>query len=117
MQRWKNSLFNITIALNCLLVFLLLFQSRLAIPAWLQVAGRMHPLLLHFPIVLLVIYAIAVIVLPRQINSNEAYKNITGLLLLLTAFTAAATAVMGLFLSKEPGYDAEALLWHKWAGV
>jgi uncharacterized membrane protein len=117
MQRWKNSLFNITIALNCLLVFLLLFQDRLAVPAWLQVAGRMHPLVLHFPIVLLVIYAITVIVLPRQINSNEAYKNITGLLLLLTAFTAAATAVMGLFLSKEPGYDAEALQWHKWAGV
>ena len=60
MQRWKNSLFNITIALNCLLVFLLLFQDRLAVPAWLQVAGRMHPLVLHFPIVLLVLYAITV---------------------------------------------------------
>ena len=117
MQRWKNSLFNIAIALNCLLVFLLLFESRLSVPPWLQVAGRMHPLILHFPIVLLVLYAITVIVLPRQINNNEGYKNIADLLLVLTAFTCAVTAVMGLFLSKEPGYDAEALQWHKWGGV
>ena len=117
MQRWKNIFFNIAIALNCLLVFLLLFESRLSVPPWLQVAGRMHPLILHFPIVLLVLYAITVIVLPRQINNNEGYKNIADLLLVLTAFTSAVTAVMGLFLSKEPGYDAEALQWHKWGGV
>lgn len=117
MQRWKNILFNTAIAANCLLIFLLLFESRLAVPVWLQVAGRMHPLLLHFPIVLLVLYAITVIVLPRQVNDNAVYKNIASLLLLLAAFTSALTAVMGLFLSKEPGYDAEALQWHKWGGV
>ena len=38
-------------------------------------------------------------------------------LLLLAAFTSAITALMGLFLSKEEGYDAEALKWHKWGGV
>src|SRR5678815_4157220 len=38
-------------------------------------------------------------------------------LLLLSAFTAAVTAIMGLFLSREEGYDAEALMWHKWGGV
>ena len=38
-------------------------------------------------------------------------------LLLLSAFTSAITALMGLFLSREEGYDAEALQWHKWGGV
>jgi cytochrome b561 len=38
-------------------------------------------------------------------------------LLLLSAFTAATTAILGLFLSREEGYDAEALMWHKWGGV
>jgi hypothetical protein len=37
-MRWKNLLFNITLAINCLLCFLLLFESRLVVPSWLQVA-------------------------------------------------------------------------------
>jgi hypothetical protein len=38
-------------------------------------------------------------------------------LLLLSAFTSAITAILGLFLSREQGYDAETLMWHKWGGV
>lgn len=118
MQRWKNYLFNASLALNCLLVFLLFFESKLSVPAWLQVTGRMHPLLLHFPLVLIVLYAIAVVVRPPQrASSDDAYSNSTELLLLFAAFTAVITSLMGLFLSKEEGYDAEALSWHKWGGV
>ena len=36
---------------------------------------------------------------------------------LLTAFTSALTALMGIFLSKEPGYNADSLAWHKWSGA
>ncbi|HVS96762.1 MAG TPA: chitobiase/beta-hexosaminidase C-terminal domain-containing protein [Puia sp.] len=107
MIRWKNPLFNFTVAVNCLLCFLLLFDSRLVVPAWLQVAGRMHPLILHFPIALLVVFAFQRFVLRHQDNT----------LLLLAALSAAITAVMGLFLSKEPGYDADVLFWHKYSGV
>ena len=39
------------------------------------------------------------------------------LLLLLAALSSVVTALAGLFLSREEGYDAEALLWHKWSGV
>ena len=52
MQRWKNTIFNITIGAATLLVFFLIFEKRLTLPPWLQVFGRMHPLLLHFPITL-----------------------------------------------------------------
>jgi uncharacterized membrane protein len=118
MQRWKDYLFNISFALNCLLVFLLLFENKLAIPAWLQVAGRMHPLILHFPLVLVVLYALLVIILPRQQpEANDSYRGATELVLLIAVFTSVLTALMGLFLSKEEGYDAAALLWHKWGGV
>ena len=55
MDKTKNISYNITFALNCLLVFFILFGKALSIPTWLQVVGRMHPLLLHFPIVLLVV--------------------------------------------------------------
>src|ERR1700722_6855859 len=108
MTRWKNALFNTTIAIDCLLCFLVLFESRLVIPSWLQVAGRMHPLVIHFPIVLLILF-IGQQFLLRQKQDNT--------LLLLTALTAAITATMGLLLSIEPGYDADALTTHKWSGI
>src|SRR5579864_1018628 len=107
MIRWKNLLFNTTLAINCLLCFLLLFETRLVIPPWLQVAGRMHPLILHFPIALMVVFIFQRFILRYADNT----------LLLLTAFTASITAAMGLFLSKEPGYDQDVLFWHKYSGI
>ena len=53
MQRSKTYLYNASFALNCLLVFLLIFEKGLFVPPWVQAVGRLHPLLLHFPIVLL----------------------------------------------------------------
>jgi uncharacterized membrane protein len=115
MQRTSNIIFNICFAINSLLVFFLLFESRMAIPAWLQVMGRMHPLLLHFPIVLLVLYIFYILFIDKKVNAE--LKNFGDWLLLLSAFTAAFTALMGLFLSREEGYEAEALQWHKWSGI
>jgi uncharacterized membrane protein len=117
MLRWKNILFNITIAINTLLVFLLIVESRIGLPAWVQVLGRMHPLFMHFPIVLLVLFSSVSVLLYNKIDSDEEYQHAAGLFLIVTAFTAAITALMGLFLSREPGYDADALQWHKWTGV
>ncbi len=118
MQRWKNYLFNASFTLNCLLLFLVLFENRLSIPPWLQVAGRMHPLILHFPVTLVVLYALATLIFSFQKRTDDdSYKNISNLLLLLASLSSVITALAGLFLSKEEGYDAEALLWHKWSGV
>ena len=117
MQRTRNIIFNVCFTINCLLVFFLIFQSRIAIPSWLQVMGRMHTLLLHFPITLLVLYIFWTLVVDKKNNTNELVKNIGNWLLLISAFTAAFAALMGLFLSKEDGYDADALQWHKWSGI
>ena len=118
MRSWKNSLFNICFALNCLLVFLLLFENRLTVPPWLQVTGRMHPLMVHFPIVLIILYAlVSLISASKKPKADSAYDSMNDLLLLLAALSSVITALMGLFLSREEGYDAEALQWHKWGGV
>jgi uncharacterized membrane protein len=77
----------------------------------------MHPLILHFPIVLIIVYALGVLIFSFKKNIDPVYKNVLSLLLLLTAFSAAVTALTGLFLSREKGYDVEALQWHKWGGV
>lgn len=117
MSRSRNILFNSCFAVNCLLLFALLFESRLVLPPWLQVAGRMHPLILHFPITLLVLYIFWSMFIEKKISEHDTSKIWGDWLLLLTAFTASFTALMGLFLSKENGYDPTALLWHKWSGV
>lgn len=118
MQRWKNSLFNICFALNCLLIFLVLFENRFTVPAWLQVTGRMHPLLVHFPIVLVILYALGnFLPLSKNSSADPAKYTMNDLLLFLAALSSVITALMGLFLSREEGYDREALQWHKWGGV
>ncbi|MCU7552200.1 chitobiase/beta-hexosaminidase C-terminal domain-containing protein [Chitinophagaceae bacterium LB-8] len=118
MQRWKNILFNTSLFLNCLLVYLQLFEDRLSIPVWLQVAGRMHPMILHFPVVLISAYAIIILFLQiSKTNDDQAYQNIADLILLFAALSSGFTALVGLFLSKEGGYDIETLQWHKWGGV
>jgi len=99
------------IALNSLLLFLALFGSNMHPPAWLQVLGRMHPMVLHFPIVMA---CIALLLEWSKEKTLEVWKDhwLAG-----TAFSAALTALAGLFLSKEGGYDDSALNWHQWTGI
>ena len=117
MQRTRNIIFNISFGINCLLVFFLIFETKIVIPAWLQVVGRMHPLLLHLPITLLLLYIFWTLIVDKGNKENELVKNIGNWLLLASACTAAFTALMGLFLSKEDGYNPEILQWHKWSGI
>jgi len=98
-------------------LFLLLFEGRIALPAWLQVAGRMHPMILHFPIVFIVVYVIWILFFQKNISPPETASNIGEWMLLISALLSGVTALMGLFLSKEEGYDAESLQWHKWSGT
>lgn len=93
-----------------LTLILLIGGESLAVPAWLQVAGRLHPLILHFPIVLLIM---AVVLLWLGEDQWEKMRRIT---LLIGANFAGITVVAGLILATED-YEGEALSWHKWLGV
>lgn len=113
--KWRELFFNGCIALNSLLLFLLIFDPYLRVPAYMQVLGRAHPLMLHFPIVLLLAAFLLEWLLrsPRQ----RPLLPIADTLLLAAAFTTVVTALMGLLLSKEEGYDSDALYMHKWMGA
>ena len=117
MQRWKSILYNTSFALNCLLVFLLIFEKRVSVPLWVQAVGRMHPLLLHFPIVLLVLCIFWELFSGLKKPYTPGQDVIGDGLLLLASFTAVTSALMGLLLSKEDGYTQEVVAWHKWGGV
>lgn len=106
------------IVLNVFVVFLLIFDHKLSVPFWLQPLGRMHPLLLHFPIVLLILAAGMDIyrVVKRNTPTSVLYNNFSGALLLSGALLTGITVLMGLFLSREEGYEGDTLMLHKWTG-
>jgi uncharacterized membrane protein len=94
------------------LVMLFLFDQRLHIPAAVQVIGRMHPLLLHFPIVLILISFISYWIKPIPVLENT-----WEMVRLFAAVTAIGSAIMGLLLSKEQTNGGDIILWHKWSGI
>lgn len=106
---------HVLFALNTLTIFFLLFESRLVVPAWLQIIGRMHPLVLHFPIVILILAIVLYFysVVNKETTLPDYFKG----LLLVGSLMAAATVLMGLILSHESGYSGSVLQWHKWGGV
>ncbi|MBS1604633.1 MAG: chitobiase/beta-hexosaminidase C-terminal domain-containing protein [Bacteroidetes bacterium] len=107
MIKWRPAPVYLLIACNTMLLFFSLLDNHLTVPVWLQVTGRLHPMILHFPIVLIVAYALSVWFMPRL--SDE--------LLLWSAFAAVITALAGVFLSKESTYEGSGIQWHKWMGT
>src|SRR3569833_1139112 len=117
-SRHKAFADNTLFALNIFIIVLLLAGDHLVIPRWLQPVGRMHPLILHFPIVLLILAMLMEFFRFRQAFKEEKfYQDFTTLLWLSGAVLSALTAIMGLFLSREPGYDSVDVQWHRWFGV
>jgi uncharacterized membrane protein len=84
-------------------------------PDFILFLGRLHPLLVHLPIGMLVALATleTAALLPRFKNAAAS----AGFLLALAAPLAVATAVCGWFLSLAGDYDATLLGWHKWLGT
>jgi uncharacterized membrane protein len=118
MTKWKPAPVQVLIGLNAMLLFLVILEDSLFIPRWLQVAGRLHPLILHFPIVLIVAYTICLWFTGRtQTAALNWLAPFTDQLLLWSAFAAVITALAGLLLSAEGSFEGSAIQWHKWLGT
>jgi uncharacterized membrane protein len=115
MQRATRILLNAIFFLQILLVFLFFFKDRLSLPIWLQVAGRLHPALLHLPIGGLV-FGVVLVFLKEQFK-RKVLKKITLTVLLLTSFAASVTALLGIFLATAGDYGPEALTQHTYSGI
>ncbi len=101
--------------LNCLLLFLVIFEDRLELPLLLRFSGRWHPLLLHFPVVLLTLYGL--IIMWGPVRKTAEITAFADMLLTIGAATAIFSAFSGFFLSLEDSYDPASLKWHKFTGL
>ena len=115
MQRAINVIININFFILVLLIFLLFFESRVELPAWLQVAGRLHPMFLHLPIGTF-IFSFILMALPK-LAGKKANRKIMMVCLLLASLSASATALFGFFLSLQGDYGSNLLQQHKMGGV
>ncbi len=99
---WEYLIFGLSV----FLVFCLVFERYIELPVWVSWLGRWHPVLLHFPIVLL---GVAVLL-------SFTRKGIPLSLLLTAVIAALITAISGFFLGKEHDPKGDLLYWHQWLG-
>lgn len=101
--RWVDY---VVFGLSVFLVFCLLFDSYIEPPRLVAWFGRWHPVVLHFPIVLLLI----------AVFLGLTGRKIPKVLLTVAVFFALLTAISGFFLGKETGTKGDLLFWHQWLG-
>jgi mono/diheme cytochrome c family protein len=95
-------------ALSIFLIFCLLFEQHLHLPLLLSWGGRMHPLVLHFPIVLLLLAA--------TLHWSGRRPRQDGLLA-IASLSALLSAITGVLLGLERGEKGDLLTAHQWAGA
>jgi uncharacterized membrane protein/mono/diheme cytochrome c family protein len=76
--------------------------------------GRLHPMIVHFPIGLLFIAAFLELLIWR--NKNELKPAVTSIMM-VAAFSSVLSVAMGLLLANTGSYGAESLPLHQWTGI
>jgi mono/diheme cytochrome c family protein len=99
--------------LNPLLLILAIFSDTTKSTTILLWFGKLHPLVLHFPIVI----GIALVIYFLFFQNRPLEQNTEKLVLVGNALTASIVALLGLFLSKQDAYTATTLNLHKWGGL
>jgi uncharacterized membrane protein len=92
---------------SILLIFLLVFESYLFIPNIVKWIGHWHPVILHFPIVMILV---VIIQFWRKDQYFEYYLGFTTFITFLTSIT-------GLLLSFESGEKGDLISTHQWLGI
>jgi hypothetical protein len=80
-----------------------------------QSVGRMHPLVLHFPIVMIML--LTGVWCTKSILRLPSMNIVFDLLFGWTVCFALLSSILGLFISKEGGYDDQSLFNHKYLTI
>ena len=99
--------------LNPLLLLLAIYSEASKTNDVLLWFGKLHPLVLHFPIVI----GIAIVIYFLFFQNKALEENTEKFILVGNALMASLVALLGLFLSKQDAYDTDTLNLHKWGGL
>jgi len=77
--------------------------------------GRLHPLLVHFPVALLVIAGVMELAKFGSFQSN--LRTGTNWIVFIGAAGAVIAAILGLLLAKTGSYGGNNFEWHQWTGI
>lgn len=99
--------------LNPILIILAIYIDSSKSNRGIEWLGKLHPLLLHFPIVLGIVIVFYLVFLSHKRLELDLEK----LLFTGNAVLATLVALFGLFLSKQDAYDKTIVDLHKWGGV
>ncbi|MEM8485553.1 MAG: DUF1549 domain-containing protein [Bacteroidota bacterium] len=80
-----------------------------------ELLGRLHPLIVHFPIGLLVVAFLLELLALR--GTREGLRDGIYAMVAIGAGTAVAASVLGWLLSLPGGYTGNTLQFHKWSGI
>lgn len=94
------------LGLTVFLIFCLIFESSIQLPNLIAWLGRWHPLVLHFPIVLLLVAIFL------GLTNNKIPK----LLLVVATISALVTAISGFMLAVDATEKGELLILHQRLG-
>ena len=103
----KKRIDSLVFGLSVFLIFCLIFEPYIELPDLIGWLGNWHPILLHFPIVLLVL-AVYVSLVQKKTSYN---------LLTLATLTVLITAITGFFLSLGSNNKGDILFWHQSLGA
>ena len=90
-------------------------QSEAPPYEWLLFSGRFHPLVIHFPIVLLLVLLFMEAI--HRLGWLEPQPLLQWLLLALTTMSSFASVMIGLALYQSGGYQGDTVSLHLWSGV
>lgn len=80
-----------------------------------EVIGRFHPALVHLPIGFLILAVLFVWL--DQLGKIKVSPDVIRLSFGLGAIAAILSCITGLLLSRDGGYDGQAVSWHQWMGI
>jgi uncharacterized membrane protein len=115
-ERTETWLGNLLLVLQVLLLTLWLSGEKISLPGSLAWTGRLHPLLVHFPITLLILLSLTWFYL----NATGKFQygiHLFSFVMLAAAFLSTLTAIAGYFLAAGGDYDAALLARHRNLGT
>jgi hypothetical protein len=111
--KWMGLCRNALWILNPFLGIIAYYHQEINFGIYFQWLGKLHPMLLHFPIVL----GLGIAGYYIYTKDNKKTSTVFSSLLILHSLLATIVAIFGIFLSKQGSYDHDLIFWHQWGGV